>query len=104
VPPRDPVRAADALESVLRRGRAAFQPALARAAADHRWPTVAEPLVRWVLGASMPARLGAGIGARAGVRPAQRARAVGHRMARAGLNAAGLRDWPPYDGVTGTER
>ena len=48
VPPGDPDAVAAALERVLARGRAAYGPALAAAAADHAWPRVAAPLVRWL--------------------------------------------------------
>lgn len=94
IPPGDAAAAAAALESVLARGRAAYAPALARAAAEHAWPAVTEPLVRWVTGAELPPRLGDGLPRRAALRPTQRARALGYRVARGGLNAVGLREWP----------
>jgi glycosyltransferase involved in cell wall biosynthesis len=58
VPPEDPVSLAAALEHVLARGRAAYAQRLARAAADHTWPRVAKPLIRWLTMPSAPRRRG----------------------------------------------
>lgn len=91
VPERDPAAVAEALDSVLTRGRGAHVAALQRIAAGFEWPRVAEPLVRYVLQGTPEARRGVAI---AGPRPLQRARGLGYRAGRTTLNAVGLRDWP----------
>ena len=58
VDPGDVTGAAQALEAVLDRGRAAHAPALAAAAADHAWERVAQPLVRMVTAAGPPRAIG----------------------------------------------
>ena len=87
---RDVGALADALVRVLERGRAAYAEPLARAASDHAWPRVAEPLVRLA-------------GARTSTRPlggpgppplARAARGLAYRVARTGLNAIGATAWP----------
>jgi glycosyltransferase involved in cell wall biosynthesis len=86
VPERDPEAVAAALETVLERGRAAFAPQLARAAADYAWPVATGPIVDLVLGGPPPERLGA----RARRRPGHVLRSTGYRAVRTALNAAGL--------------
>ena len=91
VPQRDAGAVAAALERVLDRGRPAYAPALARAAAAFTWPRVAEPLVRFALqGRAGPPSRG-GLVRR---RPLHLARGLGYRAGRTTLNAAGLKDWP----------
>ena len=58
----DPAALADGLERVLDRGRAAYAPRLAAAAADHAWAKVSTPLLHWLQAAQVPAPLGAGRG------------------------------------------
>lgn len=92
VAPADPVALADALERVLDRGRPAFAGGLARAAADHAWTVVAEPLVAWVTSAQAPARRPAAGGA--GLRrPGHGVRRATYRAVRRALQA-GRVDWP----------
>ena len=57
VPERDPRALADALERVLSRGRAAYEPALAAAAQRYAWSAAAAPLVRFIQ-SPLPPRLG----------------------------------------------
>jgi glycosyltransferase involved in cell wall biosynthesis len=78
--PGDVPGTAAAIERVLDAGRAAFAEPLARAAAEHAWPRVAAPLVRWVTapGDSRPAV------------PGTASRTLGHR-ARAAVYSAGGR-------------
>jgi glycosyltransferase involved in cell wall biosynthesis len=87
VAPGDDAALADAVAAVLDRGREAFAAGLARAAADHAWPLVAEPLRRWIAAPNLPPRLG---GAR---RPAHGLRSAAYVAARRGLEAVGVR-WP----------
>ncbi len=77
-PPGDPRALAGAMERVLQRGRAAYAPALERAAEAHSWGRVAAPLRRWLAENERPQRLGATTGA---VRrtPAHRLRAAAYR-------------------------
>ena len=87
----DPQPLAESLEAVLDRGRDAYAAGLARAAADHAWPVVAEPLRRWVTDpAPPPAPLRAERTLR---RPGHAARRVTYRVARRALQAAGVK-WP----------
>jgi glycosyltransferase involved in cell wall biosynthesis len=92
VPPGDAAATAAALEEVLDHGRAHYATALARAAADHAWPRVAQPLVRWICSDEPPRRLADAPGARA-PSAAQRARALAYRLGgrHALLRAAKLR-------------
>jgi glycosyltransferase involved in cell wall biosynthesis len=92
VAPADPAALADALECVLDRGRPAFAVGLARAAADHAWSVVAEPLVVWVTSAEPPApRPAAGV---AGLRlSGHSARRATYRAVRRALQTARV-DWP----------
>jgi glycosyltransferase involved in cell wall biosynthesis len=83
VAPGDPEGLARALAATLERGRAAYADPLARAAADHAWPRVAEPLARWIEG-PLPA-LPAG-----SPRPGQALRAAGFRVAVGTLRTLGL--------------
>jgi glycosyltransferase involved in cell wall biosynthesis len=85
VAPGDDQALADALAAVLDREPPAA--ALARAAADHAWPVVAEPLRRWIAQDELPPRLG---GTR---RPAHRLRSGAYVAARRAFEAAGIR-WP----------
>jgi glycosyltransferase involved in cell wall biosynthesis len=93
-PPRDAEALAAAVEEVLGRGRGAYQDQLAGAARDFAWPSVAEPLVRWVTAPECPPRLGDGLGGRLSRRTFARARDNGYRLGRSTLNRVGLRDWP----------
>jgi glycosyltransferase involved in cell wall biosynthesis len=81
VAPADPEAVAAGLERVLDRGRDAYAPALARAAADHAWERVAAPLARYVTATTPPVALGAPWARRA-ARPVQRARATATRLGR----------------------
>jgi glycosyltransferase involved in cell wall biosynthesis len=75
----DVAGAVRALEAVLDRGRGAYAPALAAAAADHAWARVAEPLVAMVT-ASGPPRP---IGPRRALRAGELVRGVAYRAAAA---------------------
>ena len=88
-PPGDVRALAAALERVLERGRDAFAPQLARAAAEHEWSRVAEPLVRYVTEPGPPPPR-----AQVPRRPLHRARDEGFRAALAGLNALGIKRTP----------
>ena len=92
VAPGDDAALADAIAAVLDRGRAAPADALERAAADHAWPVVAEPLRRWIAAGDRPPRLGAGplVGAR---RPGHRLRSAAYVATRRALDTANVR-WP----------
>lgn len=84
---RDEAAIAAGIETVLRRGRAAYADGLARAAADLAWPRVVAPVVRW-LGEPLPPRIGATR------RPGHLMRDAAYVGARAALNAVGLTRWP----------
>lgn len=88
VPERDPAAIAAGLERVLDRGRRAYEPALARAAAEYSWSRVVAPITAWVADDRLPPRLGATR------RPLHAARDAAYLGARAALNAVGLRRWP----------
>jgi glycosyltransferase involved in cell wall biosynthesis len=90
VPERDPAAVAAALERVLARGKPSYAGALERVASAHRWPVVAEPLVRYVLDPA-PAP---GTGRRAVRRPSHQARTSAYYGARGVLNRVGVRGWP----------
>lgn len=90
VAPSDPEALAVALERVLERGRGAYAPGLAAAAADHSWSRVSEPLRRFIA-APMPPRLGRGVPRR----PGQVLRNGAFRGALVGLRFAGGR-WPRF--------
>jgi glycosyltransferase involved in cell wall biosynthesis len=79
--PGDATALADALERVLDRGRAAFAPRLATAAAEYAWPRAARPLVDWVRTPERGPRLGT---SPAALRPpaAQRARELAYLVGR----------------------
>ncbi|MEA2298766.1 MAG: hypothetical protein QOF77_1702 [Solirubrobacteraceae bacterium] len=79
VGPLDGAGAARALETVLDRGRAAYAPALARAAADHSWERVAAPLV------AMVTATGGRLGPPAALRVTERVRNLAYRAARGAL-------------------
>jgi glycosyltransferase involved in cell wall biosynthesis len=81
VPPRDPAAVGAALERILDRGRGAYAPALAAAAAKLTWPRVAGALVGWVTSEARPARPG---DARGAARPT-----LGHRARTAAYLAGG---------------
>jgi glycosyltransferase involved in cell wall biosynthesis len=92
VAPGDDEALAAAIAAVLDRGRAAYADGLARAAAEHAWPVVAEPLRRWIAAEGRPPRLGDG--AFAPARGAtHRLRSAGYLAARRALETAGVR-WP----------
>jgi glycosyltransferase involved in cell wall biosynthesis len=93
-PQEDAEALANRLEEVLERGRNAYSERLARAAADHSWSRVAEPLVDWVTSPDLPPRLGDGLAAGLARRPLARLRHHGYRAGRSTLNRIGLRDWP----------
>jgi len=76
--PGDHEGAATAIERVLDRGKERYAPGLAAVAAEHAWPRVAQPLVRWI---AEPAPRSTGRAA---------PRALGHR-ARAAAYVAGHR-------------
>ncbi|HEX8646165.1 MAG TPA: glycosyltransferase [Thermoleophilaceae bacterium] len=88
-PPGDVPALAAALERVLERGRDAFEPQLAAAAAEHEWTRVAQPLVRYVTDPGPPPPR-----PRVPRRPLHRARDEGFRAALAGLNALGIERTP----------
>lgn len=88
VAPGDDAALADAIAAVLDRGRDVFAAGLARAAADHAWPVVAEPLGRWIAGGELPPRLGPG-----SRRPAHRLRSTAYVAAQRALDTVGVR-WP----------
>jgi glycosyltransferase involved in cell wall biosynthesis len=90
VPERDIDALADALDRVLERGRAAYAEPLARAASDHAWSRVVEPVVRF---ATAPDSTGP-LAGRAPAPLARTARNLGYRVARSGLNAVGATTWP----------
>lgn len=94
VPPRDAATLADALDAVLDAGRASYADRLAAVADAFTWERVTRPLVDFARDERAPVRLGQGLAASAARRPAQRARALGYRVARTGLNRVGLRNWP----------
>ena len=71
-PPGDRSALIAGLERVLDRGRSAYADGLQRAAAEHAWPSVARPLVRWITAPDTPPRPGAVRGAVA--------RTPGHRV------------------------
>jgi glycosyltransferase involved in cell wall biosynthesis len=79
VAPGDVAGATRELEAVLERGRAAYAPALARAAAEHSWERVAAPLV------AMVTAPGGRLGPPAALRVTERARNLAYRAARAAL-------------------
>jgi glycosyltransferase involved in cell wall biosynthesis len=83
-----------ALARVLEAGKARYEPGLARAAQEHAWARVAEPLVRWIgEEGPPPSRIGSGRGAY-GHGVGQRLRTGGYRAARRMLDSVGLRGWP----------
>ena len=92
VPGEDPAALAEALERVLHRGRESYAEALARAAAAHAWPRVAEPVIRFATAGEHTPRLGF----HPALHPDRWVRTQGFRAARHGLNAIGLRDWPRF--------
>lgn len=87
-PPGDVDALAAGIRSVLERGREAYAERLGRAAAEHAWPRVADPLVRYVETAHAPPL------PRRPRRPLQVSRDVGFRVALRTLNALGVRKTP----------
>ncbi|HEX6715140.1 MAG TPA: glycosyltransferase [Thermoleophilaceae bacterium] len=85
VPEQDPGALADALESVLARGRAAYEPALAAAAERYAWSASAAPLARFIQ-SPLPPRLGEHAPARGA---GHLTRSALYRAGRAGLAAIG---------------
>ena len=90
-PPGDAAALADAIERVLDRGRTAYAERLARAAADHAWPIVAEPLRRWVTSLEPPGRDHRR--PRVPRRPGHSLRRASYRVARRALETARI-EWP----------
>jgi glycosyltransferase involved in cell wall biosynthesis len=88
VPEEDPDAVASGLETVLDRGKEAYSGRLRLAAEEYAWPAVAEPLVRFVTSSSQAPRLGSERQGRRALRSAL------YSIARRGLNAVGLRNWP----------
>ena len=86
--PGDVAGLALGIRGVLERGRDAYAEGLARAAADHAWPRVTEPLVRYVTGTAAPPL------PRTPRRPLHAARDGGFRVALAGLNVLGVERTP----------
>ena len=68
-PVGDPEALASAAERVLDGGRESFGPQLARVAAEHAWPRVAAPLVRYVTQSDEPRRPGSDLSGRLSQRP-----------------------------------
>lgn len=91
VAPGDVDGMAAALERVLRRGRASFEPALARVAADYAWPVVTEPLVRYVTAPPPSRRLQV---SPMPTRPGRFVRSIGFRGVRAALARTSGRSRP----------
>ena len=91
VAPGDVDGMADAIERVLRRGKPSYRDAMARTAAAYSWSVVTQPLVEFALSTDAPRRLG---GLSRPPRPGQLGRGTAFRIARAGLNRAGLGHWP----------
>lgn len=87
----DPATLADAVEAVLDRGRDAYAAGLARAAADHAWPVVVEPLRRWVTSGAPPPR--AQRASTLARRPGHSLRRASYRVVRRALQTAHV-DWP----------
>jgi hypothetical protein len=81
VPPGDVAAAADGLEHVLERGRAAYASQLARVAAEYSWSSVAAPLIRYVSSPSPGPPLGHHTTARV-ADPARRTRSAAIRLGR----------------------
>lgn len=81
VPPGDVAAAADGLEHVLERGRAAYASQLAIVAAEYSWSSVAAPLIRYVSSPSAGPPLGHHTTARL-VDPARRTRSAAIRLGR----------------------
>lgn len=92
VAPGDAEALAEAIEGVLDRGRPAYAEALGRAASEHAWTVVAEPLRRWIASDDLPPRL-AGDALSRRRRAGHRARSLTYRAVRRALEAARL-DWP----------
>jgi glycosyltransferase involved in cell wall biosynthesis len=89
VPPGDPAAVAEALDRVLRRGREPYAQPLAAAAADHAWPRVVEPLLRWLSGPPPPPPLGCHRGLER--RPSERLRSGAYLLPASVLAAMRLR-------------
>jgi hypothetical protein len=86
VPERAAEAVADALASVLERGRGAFEPGLTALAERYTWQEAAKPLRRFVTSETLPPRLGDEGPPR---RPAHVARSAAYRTGRATLAAVG---------------
>jgi glycosyltransferase involved in cell wall biosynthesis len=80
---------AAALERVLERGRGAYAEGLRRAAEEHAWPRLAEPLVRWVGSPPPPPPLGEGVARR----PAHLARNLAFRGSVKLRTTLGIESW-----------
>lgn len=88
VDPGDVDAVAAGIAQVLDRGRDAYAPALAQAAADFAWSRVSQPLVGFLEAPVAPPRP---VVRR---RPAAATRGLGYVAARSTLNGIGLRSWP----------
>ena len=86
VPERDPQALADALATVLERGRDAYAPALKALAERFSWDRTAQPLVEWATSDQLPPRLGEGAPPR---RTMHVARSGAYRSGQAVLAAIG---------------
>jgi glycosyltransferase involved in cell wall biosynthesis len=88
---RDPAALAQALESVLARGREAYAEPLAAVAGEYAWPRALAELVAFATSTGpRPVPLGED----APRSPGHVARDRGYRAVKGALNAAGVRDWP----------
>jgi glycosyltransferase involved in cell wall biosynthesis len=88
VPAGDPEAVASGLATVLERGKDAYSEGLRLAAEEYAWPVVSEPLVRFVTSTTQAPTLGSERQSRGSLRSAL------YSIARRGLNAVGLRNWP----------
>lgn len=88
VPGMDPHATAQALETVLDRGKAAYAPQMSRVADEYRWSRATRPLIDAVSRPPSPRR------PRSPRRRGHVARDLGYCGARSVLNRAGVRDWP----------
>ncbi len=90
VAPGDVEAAANAIERVLDRGRAAYGPALAQANERCSWPIAAQALIRWIGPQSPPAERLAPSGSTRRT-PAHRARSSAYLLGRPVIAGLGLR-------------
>lgn len=90
VPQGEPSALAAALDHVLERGRAAYEPQLSAVAAEYRWARVVEPIARWLAAPVLPPRIG--VGGRQ--RPGHAVRSAAFAMSHGLATTLGLRFWP----------